>query len=56
MAAHIVTTSVTINGRAYKKGDAVHLTPAEEAANLLSSQSRAVTFRDTTGETVGVSN
>lgn len=56
MSAHVVTTAVTVNGLVYKKGDTVHLTAVQEGAGFISAQTRAVTFRDTTGETVGVSN
>lgn len=56
MARHVVTvtTAGTASTPALKKGDVVELTPAQETA--LSASVRATTFRDTTGESVGVSN
>jgi hypothetical protein len=56
MGAHVVTTTVTVGGFTFRKGETVHLTAAQEGASFISAQTRAVTFRDTTGETVGVSN
>lgn len=57
MARHVVTatTAATPTTPALKKGDvAPELTAAQETA--LSASLRATTFRDTTGEPVGVSN
>jgi hypothetical protein len=50
VARHVVTTA----GNGLKKGDVVELTPAQETA--LAASVRAVTYRDQTGENVGVSN
>jgi hypothetical protein len=56
MARHVVTTTTaaTASTPALKKGDVIELTTAQETT--LSSAIRATTFRDTTGEPVGVSN
>jgi hypothetical protein len=56
MGRHVVTvtTAGTTSTPALKKGDVVELTTAQETA--LASSVRATTFRDTTGEPVGVSN
>jgi hypothetical protein len=49
-----VTTAATAAAPALKKGDVIELTAAQETA--LAASVRAVTFRDSTGEPVGVSN
>lgn len=56
MARHVVTvtTAATASTPALVKGQVLELTPAQETA--LSASVRATTFRDTTGEPVGVSN
>lgn len=56
MARHVVTvtTAATASTPALKKGDVIELTAAQETA--LSASVRATTWRDTTGEPVGVSN
>lgn len=56
MARHVVTvtTAGTSTTPALVKGQVLELTTAQETA--LSASVRATTFRDTTGEPVGVSN
>lgn len=56
MARHVVTVAAaaTSTTPALHKGDVVELTTAQETA--LTASLRATTFRDTTGEPVGVSN
>jgi hypothetical protein len=50
VARHVLTA----DSPPYKKGHVVELTPAQETA--LVSVIRTVTYRDVTGENVGVSN
>lgn len=56
MARHVVTvtTAATSTTPALVKGQVIELTTGQEAT--LSTAIRATTFRDTTGEPVGVSN
>jgi hypothetical protein len=55
VALHTITASTTTSDGAYwTRGQAVWLSPTQEAA--LAGFLRATTFRDTTGESIGVSN
>jgi len=56
MGRHVVTATVaaTATTPALKKGDVIELTPSQETA--LAASLRATTYRDVTGEPVGVSN
>ena len=56
MGRHVVTVAkaATATTPALKKGQVIELTPAQEAD--AASSLRVTTFRDTTGENVGVSN
>jgi hypothetical protein len=61
MAVHVVTEGVVAEVGSgalvtFPKGAAIGLTPAQESGNLLQGSIRAATFRDSTGETVAVSN